>query len=59
MQEEGTKLSYFGVEVTYIYLARLEICQKPNQNGTSTDCNPTRFLKNPERARMETRELSG
>lgn len=58
MQEEGTKLELFGVQVTYIYLARLEICQKPNQNGRNTDCNPTHFLKNPERAGMETRELS-
>lgn len=58
MQEEGTKLELFGVQVTYIYLARLEICQKADQNGRNTDCSPTRFLKNPERARMETRELS-
>lgn len=28
MQEEGTKIELFGVQVTYIYLVRLEISQK-------------------------------
>lgn len=28
MQEEGTKIEHFGVQVTSIYLAKLEISQK-------------------------------
>lgn len=47
MQEEGTEIELFGVQVTYIYLARLEISQKYKQNGRNADCNQTRFLKKP------------
>ena len=47
MQEEGAEIELFGVRVTYIYLARLEISQKQKQNGRNTDCNQTHFLKKP------------
>lgn len=47
MQEESTEIELFGVQVTYICLARLEISQKQKQNGRNADCNQTHFLKKP------------